>query len=88
MTSLQPISPEGPPRRRLHTVSGFSRRHPAFTEASLRWIIHCAKPRHGAQSLIPPNGFERAIVYNGRRVLLDEDRFFECLDQQSARGEA
>ena len=60
--------------RNLSQVAQFSERNPAFSQPSLRWLIFKAKE----------NGLEAAgaIVRLGRRVYLDEDRFFEWLARQ------
>jgi hypothetical protein len=69
---------EEPRVRRLLTVRQFSKRYPAFTEGSLRWLIFNAKePRS-----IEGNGLNVALVRIGRRVLIDEDRFFEWIETQ------
>jgi len=53
------------------TVSELSKRHSAFTEASLRWLIFRARD----------NGLDAsgAIVRVGRRLLIDEDLFISWL---------
>ncbi len=60
-------------KRKLSTIKQFSTENSAFTEASLRWQIFNEKT----------NGLKEsgAIVRMGRRVLIDEDRFFDWLDQ-------
>jgi hypothetical protein len=59
-------------KRTLLTVRQFSEKHVAFTQAGLRWVIFNEKS----------NGlFESgAIVRVGRRVLIDESRFFGWID--------
>jgi hypothetical protein len=59
-------------QRTLLTVRQFSEKHTAFTQAGLRWVIFNEKS----------NGlFESgAIVRVGRRVLIDEARFFGWID--------
>ncbi len=59
--------------RKLSSVKAFAAQHPdAYTEASLRWLIF--NERH--------NGLAKAgaILRQGRRVLIDEDRWFAWLD--------
>lgn len=55
----------------LLTVSQFSQKHRAFPEGGVRHRIFHSKT----------NGLEesRAIVRNGRRVLIDEERWFSWL---------
>ena len=66
---------------KLHTVEQFPNAHPAFTPAALRNLIFKAQPRHSTNGEIPGNGLIEAgaIVRIGRRVLIDEDRFFDWL---------
>jgi len=53
----------------LLTVRQFSQKHPAFPEGGLRHtIFHSDK-----------NGFAEAIVRVGRKVLIDENKFFSCI---------
>ena len=61
--------------RTLLTVRQFHEKHPAFPVGGLRWqIFHAAT-----------NGMEKAgvVLRAGRKVLLDEDRYFEWLDQKN-----
>lgn len=55
----------------LSTVKQFHERHPAFPEGGLRHRIFHAESNGLAES--------GAIVRNGRRVLIDEERFFDWL---------
>ena len=62
--------------RRLHTVQQFCQAHPAFTPGGLRWLLFNRDI----------NGLERAVVKVGRRVLIDEDKFFAWLDEKNGHG--
>lgn len=64
--------------RQLQTVRQFSTKHPAFPEAGLRWKISKANENGLAKS--------GAIVRDGRRVLIDEDRFFAWLEARQQRA--
>ncbi|MCP4656882.1 MAG: DNA-binding protein [bacterium] len=55
----------------LRTVKQVSRERPAFTEASLRWLIFNAEQ----------NGLNRALVRIGRRLLIDLERFDQWLEE-------
>ena len=70
---------------KLHTVAQFPSAYPAFTEAALRNLIFKAEPRHSTNGEIPGNGLIEAgaIVRIGRKVLIDEDRFFDGARQQN-----
>lgn len=79
------------PRRNIFTVRQFSERYPAFRQVSLRRLIFFSVPRRNSadDGSSAANGFEHAIVRVGRRVLIDEEKFFEWLDmQQQAKGGA
>jgi hypothetical protein len=75
----EPLTVVAPPvcTRPLATVPQFSQKHPAFTIGSLRWLLFHRET----------NGLNKAVVKIGRRVLIDEDRFFDWVNEQSGRGE-
>ena len=62
----------------LLTVKQFAEKHPAFSEASLRYHIF-----HEEQ-----NGMSDALVRIGRKILIKEAAFFAWLEylQQKAAG--
>jgi len=62
--------------RNLYTINRFSDRHQAFTTASLRNIRFYQNE----------NGFSEAFLTLGRKVLIDEDKFFDCLDKNNGRA--
>ncbi len=57
---------------RLKTVKQLAEENPAFTEASLRWLIYRAAE----------NGIDEVLVRVGRRVLFDMDRFEDWLEKR------
>jgi len=59
-------------QRRLLTVSQWNKFHAWPTPGGLRHLIFYASA----------NGFERALRRAGRRILIDENEFFDWLDQQ------
>ena len=74
--------------RILLTVKEFSKRHSAFPEAGLRSYIFNAADRFSSSGeVIPGNKLEEsgALIRIGRKVLLDETKFFQWLDMQQAR---
>jgi hypothetical protein len=77
----------GPSARsmKLHTVAQFTVAHPAFSEAALRYLIFKAERRHSSNGEIPGNGLIEAgaIIRIGRKVLIDEDRFFDWVRQHN-----
>ena len=65
-------------RRHIATIRAFVEKYPdAFTEPSVRWI------RFNRDT----NGFADAFFSIGRRVFVDEDKFFECCDRLNGRSE-
>lgn len=77
--------------RDLFTVEQFAERRPAWTEAALRnMILNSADRMSSRGDRIPGNGLAEAgaIVRVGRRVLIDECRFFYWIaqQQQNPRG--
>lgn len=66
-----------PQDRNVSTVKQFCVRNPAFTEGGVRWQIFNEETNGLAKS--------GAIIRMGRRVLIDEDRFFDWLDRQNAK---
>lgn len=70
----------------LLTVKQFPVKHPAFSEGSLRFQIFNAKPRKTSRGEIAGNGLESALVRLGRKVMIDEAKFFEWLDRQNGRS--
>lgn len=62
-------------KRKIQTVRQFAEDHPAFSEGGLRWLIFNEES----------NGLKEsgAIIRVGRRVLIDEARFFRCLDEKN-----
>lgn len=77
------------PARAIFTVRQFAERHPAFSQSALRSLIYSAAPRHRNTGLrvvdLPANGFEHVLVRVGRRVLIDEVKFFAWIESQQHR---
>lgn len=53
-------------------VSQMAEKHPAFSEASLRYLIFNETK----------NGIDKCIKRVGRKVLINEEKFFEWLEAQ------
>lgn len=79
-------NPPLPLPRILLSVKDFSRRNPTFSLASLRDLIFKSSERHTAKGKLPGNGLLEcgAVLRCGRKVLIDETRFYQWLDQQNA----
>lgn len=84
-SALAPTVPVPPPRPVYLTVEQFSAHHPAFTPPAMRNLIFKAESRQSSKGEIPGNGLIEAgaILRIGRKVLIDEDRFFDWVRQQN-----
>ena len=73
------------PDRVLLSVRQFSTRHPGFTQAGLRHLIHCSEERHASKGRLPGNGLKEsgAILRSGRKVLIEEQAFFRWLQTRN-----
>jgi hypothetical protein len=69
-----PDRPGHVPATRYLSLKECARAHPAFTEAGLRWL----RFNQGI------NGFERAFLRVGRKVVVDEAAFLEAVRRQGA----
>src|SRR5215208_295802 len=49
------------------SVKEFVKKHPSYTEGGLRWLLFHRRT----------NGLETAVIRHGRRLLIDERKFFE-----------
>lgn len=73
--------------RALSTVRQFSEKFPAFSQGSLRNLIFLADDRKTSKGIISGNGLDMALVRIGRKLLIDEAKFFEWLENlQAAKG--
>jgi hypothetical protein len=73
--------PQSQPRTLL-TVRQCADKHPAFPQGSLRNLIFLAESRGSSQGRIEGNGLDAALVRVGRKVLIDEAKFFQWIDAQ------
>ena len=69
------------------SVKEFHKRHPTFSEASLRNHIYMATPRRTASGVSSGNGFAMAIKRIGRRIYIDEAAFFRWIDEINSAPE-
>jgi hypothetical protein len=72
--------------RTLLTVRQFSDKHPAFTQGALRNLIFLAESRKTSKGIIQGNGLDSALVRIGRKLLIDEAKFFQWIDEQQEGG--
>jgi len=66
------------PTKDIMTVKGFAQRFPTFSEGALRWMIF-RKTK---------NGFDKAFVKVGRRLLIDVEEFFSIISELKENGAA
>ena len=66
--------------RTLLTVKQLAEKPPAFPQGGIRWQLFNEKQNGLAES--------GAIIRVGRKVLIDEDRYFGWLDRQNRRAAA
>lgn len=85
--AIKAASPDLPLQTRaLFTVRQFSEKYPAFSQGSLRNLIFLADKRHTSTGQIPGNGLDMALVRIGRKLLIDETKFFQWIEQQQKGG--
>lgn len=66
----------------LLSVRQFSEKHPAFPQGSLRNLIFLAESRKTSKGEIKGNGLNVALVRIGRKLLIDEAKFFQWIEEQ------
>ncbi len=72
----------------LSTIRQFSEKYPAFSQGSLRNLIHLSTERYSSKGKIPSNGLAIALVRIGRKLLIDEPKFFEWIEKQNQKVNA
>ncbi len=80
--AIKSAYPDVPQSRILLTVRQFSDKHPAFPQGSLRNFIFLAENRNTSRGVIKGNGLDVALVRIGRKLLIDEAKFFQWIDAQ------
>lgn len=71
-----------PHPRILLSVRQFADKHPAFPQGSLRNLIFLGESRKTSKGTIEGNGLDIALVRIGRKLLIDESKFFQWIDDQ------
>lgn len=71
-----------PQQRSLLTVRQFADKHTAFSQSSLRNLIFLAQNRKTSRGVIVGNGLAMAIIRIGRKLLIDEAKFYAWIDEQ------
>ena len=72
----------------LSTIRQFSEKYPAFSQGGLRNLIHLSTERYSSKGKIPSNGLAIALVRIGRKLLIDESKFFEWIEKQNQKVNA
>ncbi|BBL75059.1 hypothetical protein [Methylomagnum ishizawai] len=72
----------------LLTVKLFCEKHRAWTEGALRNMIFLSKERHTSKGKIAGNGLDAALVRVGRKILIDEAKFFAWIESQNQKQAA
>lgn len=80
--TIKPAYPDVPQLRSLLTVRQFSEKHPAFPQGSLRNLVFLSENRKTSKGVIKGNGLNISLVRIGRKLLIDEDKFFQWIEQQ------
>ena len=74
---------------KLSTVRQFTDRHEAWSPSGMRDLIFKAEDRVNSRNeVIPGNGLAPAIIRIGRKVLIDDDKFFEWVEQHRCTNSA
>jgi hypothetical protein len=85
INAAYPVSPT--PHPVLLTVRQFAEKHPAFQQGSLRNLIFLAENRNTSKGKIAGNGLDIALVRIGRKLLIDEAKFFNWVEAQQGGGQ-
>ncbi len=74
------------PPRRLIPVPQWNNHHEWPPQGGLRHLIFHARDRKNSKGeIIQGNGLEVALLRVGRRILIDESKFFQWLDSQQKK---
>jgi hypothetical protein len=74
--------PPSPRIRILSTVRQFAKKYPAFSLGSLRHLIFFSQDRPTPKGILPANGLDMALVRLGRKLLIDDAKFFEWIERR------
>ncbi len=70
----------------LSTIRQFSEKYPAFSQGSLRNLIHLSTERYSSKGKILGNGLDMELLRIGRKRLIDDVRFFEWVELQNHKA--
>lgn len=66
----------------LLTVRQFADKHSVFSQGSLRNLIFLSENRKTSRGIISGNGLDVALIRIGRKLLIDEAKFFQWINEQ------
>jgi len=67
----------------LLTVEQFAIKHPLWSQGALRNIVFLSEDRPNAKKPSKANGLKPCLVRIGRKLLIDEDKFFDWVASQN-----
>ncbi len=67
------------------TVRQFCEKHEAFSEGGIRWLIFNATPRPNSKGEQICNNLGPAFVRIGRRIYINEKKFFELVNNSNTQ---
>jgi len=68
----------------LSTILQFSVKFPAISQGILRNLIFLSNERYTSNGKLPGNGLNITLVRIGRKLLIDEVRFFQWIEAQQS----
>jgi hypothetical protein len=74
--------------RNLLTINQLAAKHPAFTAPAIRNYIFKSSPVVTSKGTVPGNGFDSCIIRIGRKILIDEEKFFHWVDRINGKEAA
>lgn len=83
---IQAAHPELPAPPPVFTIKQFVKRNPAFTEAAVWNIRFKSKSRNSSKGPVESNGAASAFLTVGRKVLIDEQAFFDWIRSQQVEA--
>jgi len=74
------MSDETHTSRGIYTLDIFGQRNPAFPPTVMRNLLWRSRDRHSSIGTIKGNGLDVAVLRIGRRIYIDEAKFFLWLE--------
>ena len=80
------LSSHIPPPPVLLTTRQFAEKHIGFSQGALRGLIFNSKSRQSSAGEITGNGLNGALVRIGRKLLINEQKFYQWLRSVALTG--